>query len=84
MLKETKELKLKLFNLFNELKDMEAGIDGEIHNAVYLRYNGKPYAVHLVEMEDAEVTEKDKQRYPHQSEQYIKDMKNIRSMKTWL
>ena len=84
MLKETTELKLKLFNLFNELKDMESGIDGEIHDAVYLRYKGKPYAVHLVEMEDAEVTEKDKQRYPHQNEQYIKDMKNIRSMKTFL
>lgn len=84
MLKETAELKLKLFNIFNELKDMEAGIDGQIHDAIYLRYKDRPYAVHLVEMEDSTVTEKDKQKYPHQTEQYIKDSKNIKTMKFFI
>ena len=81
MLKETTELKLKLFNLFNELKDIEAGINGEVHDAVYLRYKGKPYAVHLIKMEDDVVTEKDRKHYVHISDNRIKDYKNLEKLK---
>lgn len=84
MNKETSELKLELFQLLNMIKNMEAGMDGEIHDAIYLRYKNKPYAIHLVEMEDAEVTDKDRKKYLNCDDTYIKDMKNIESMKYFI
>ena len=84
MNKETSELKLELYRLLNMIKNMEAGMDGEIHDAVYLRYKDKPYAIHLVDMKDAEVTDKDRKKYLNCDDTYIKDMKNIESMKHFI
>ena len=84
MNKETSELKLELFRLLNMIKNMEAGMDGEIHDAIYLRYKDKPYAIHLVELEDAQVTDTDREKYLNCDDRHIKDMKNIESMKYFI
>ena len=63
MNKETSELKLELFRLLNMIKNMEAGMGSGIYDAIYLRYKNKPYAIHLVEIEDAEVTDTDRKKY---------------------
>ena len=63
MLNETRDLKLELFDVLNKLKNMEAGMSSKLHDSIYLRYKGKPYAIHLVELEDAEVTERDRKKY---------------------
>ena len=84
MLKETRDLKLELFDILNKLKDMEAGMSSKLHDSIYLRYKGKPYAIHLIELEDAEVNEKDKKKYINCDDTYIRDMKNIDSMETFL
>ena len=84
MLNETRDLKLELFDVLNKLKNMEAGMSSKLHDSIYLRYKGKPYAIHLIELEDAEVTEKDRKKYVNCDDTYIKDMKNITSMETFL
>ena len=84
MLKETFELKEQLFDILNYMKDMEAGMSSKLHDSIYLRYKGKPYAIHLIELEDAEITEKDRKKYVNCNDTYIKDMKNIDSMETFL
>ena len=84
MNKETSELKLELFRLLNMIKNMEAGMGSGIHDAIYLRYKDKPYAIHLVELEDAQVTDKDRKKYLNCDDTYIKDMKNIESMKYFM
>ena len=84
MLKETFELKEQLFDILNYMKDMEAGTTSEIKDAIYLRYKGKPYAIHLIEMEESEVTEKDRKKYVNSDDAYIKDMKNMDSMRHFL
>ena len=84
MNKKTSELKLELFQLLNMIKDMEAGMDGEIHDAIYLRYKDKPYAIHFVELEDAQVTDKDRKNYINCDDNYIKNIKNIKSMKYFI
>ena len=80
MWNETRELKLDLFDILNKCKNMDAGMSSKCLDAIYLRYKGKPYAIHLIELEDSQVTEKDRKKYVNCDDTYIKDMKNIDSM----
>ncbi len=81
MLKETLELRNELHDILNHCKNMEPGYTSAVQNALYVRYKGKPYAMHLIEMEDDVVTDRDREHYVHSDDNSIKDWKNLDKLK---
>lgn len=75
----------KIAEILNNCKGFEAGYGGDTLNKgyFYVRYNSKPYAIKVIEMDDAVVTDMDRRHYSNSSDETIKDFKNMRNLECW-
>ena len=75
----------KITEILNNCKGFNVGWDGDSLNKgyFYIRYEGKPYAIKVIEMDDAVITDRDRQHYANSSDETIKDFKNIKNLEYW-
>ena len=72
----------KIHRVLNEVKGFDTvGIDGSDDTHLYIRYDGKPYAVKIVPMEEQKVSQSHRDRYLNTDEKALQDIVNFNQVK---
>lgn len=75
----------KIHKVLNEVKGFDTvGLDGSDNEHLYIRYNGKPYAVKIVPMEEQKITQSHRDRYLNTDETALQDIVNFKQVKYWV
>ena len=75
----------RIHKVLSEVKGFDAvGLDSSDKEHLYIRYNGKPYAVKIVAMEEQKITQSHRDRYLNTDETSLQDFVNLGQVKYWV
>lgn len=74
-----------MHQILNQIKGFDTvGRDGSNPEYLYIRYDGKPYAVRVVEMKEERVTDADMKKHYNLDADGVQNIVNFKAIKRYL